>query len=438
MANKNILIGIGVSKDKDSYVAATQAAEQSIKECGGQPTFSFVYTNSNFDQKKILLGINEFLGKNWVGCTVDKQISSKSPYDEDDVVTVMSLRSDYIHFGVGVADNYKKNPSKAGQDAIKEAMKKVKSDKVMDSFIQFTRAKKLDYSQIVKTPPYFIFTIASSQTKQNGAYIGGEETHFLEGILKHTGPHVPVFGVGAGSDFDKFIDSDIKDMGNFQFANGKMYSNAGVVVFTICNTHFEINVTHGYTTTSDFVVVTKIDKTGFEILELNGKEPISEYCRILGIDKKNYLKEPENYSLPRPFGLIALDGKSYIKVAFPNPDNKTLHCTHKLNQNSVMNVLQSHKEGLVSTMTKIIEDSLRHNHGHSVAISLFCNCCSRRLLMKGEEAKASQILNAKHKKVPYFGCYAFSEIGSTKTNIAQVHGETVTSLIIFNELLTEK
>lgn len=437
--NKNVKVGMGSSKLTDPYKAAIEAAKEAIKEFGKEATFSIVYTNSNYDQKEFLKGCNEVLGKNWVGSTVDKQISSKYEFNPETTITILSFYSDYLHFGIGVSENYIKKPKESGSKAIKDAMKNAKADKYVDSYVQFTRTKTKDYSSIVKTPPYFVFAIAGSQTKKNGNYVGGGESGFLEGILQETGPHIPIFGLGSGSDFFKFIDDNTKDLTNYQFAKGKLYENSGIAIFVISNVYFEIEVQHGYEITSDFTVVNKVDKTGFEILELNGnKNPVEEYCRLTKIKKADFLKDPFMYSLKRPFGVVALDNSTYIKEAYPNPDGKTLHCSYKLRYNTVMNILKYNKKKLETTMSKILEESKKENKNKNVAIALFTNCCSRRLLMEGEEDKANNFVLKNNKNIPFFGCYAFSEIGSTKTNIAQVHGETVTSLILYDNLLSDK
>jgi hypothetical protein len=433
--NKNVQVGMGASKNKDPYLAAKEAAKEAIKNLDKEATFSIVYTNSEFDQNLILKGINEILKDKWVGSSVDKQISSKYDYDKNLVVSVVSIYSEYLHFGIGISENCQKNPLKSGAKAIENAMKNAKADKQLDSFIQFTRIKRQDFSNIVKTPPYFIFTILPSQTKEDGKYISGHENEFLSGILQYTGPHLPVFGLGSGSDFDKFLDPNIKNANSYQFANGKLYTNAGVVVFVISDVHFDINVMHPYDITKDFLIVTKIDSTGFEILELNGKEPVNEYCRVLGIKKKDYLKEPEKYVMNRPFGLIALDNSTYIKEAFPNSDGKTLHSQFKLQLNSVLNVSKLNKKRLNNTMGELINSFEKSKKRKKISICLFNNCSSLRFLMNGSEKKVIENLIFFY-DIPFFGCYTFSEIGSTSTNMAQVHGETVTSLIIYDDLLS--
>ena len=99
-----------------------------------------------------------------------------------------------------------------------------------------------------------------------------------------------------------------------------------------------------------------------------------------------------------------------------------------------MNILSYDEKNHFRTMHDTLNEA-SENKG-KIALSLFCNCSTRRLLMKDVEGKMANDLKSKF-KVPFFGLYAFSEIGSTSTSSAQVHGETVTSLIIFDKLLVE-
>ena len=210
-----------------------------------------------------------------------------------------------------------------------------------------------------------------------------------------------------------------------------MFQDAAIVTFVISNLYFENNVKHGYLTTENFAAVTKLDKTGYEILEINGKEAVAEYCRLTGISKETYLKDPFKYSLVRPFGLISLEGNAYIKEALPNPDGKSFHSTLMCYKNTIMNILKYDEKKHKTTITEIINESKKGK----ISVALFCNCSTRRLIHKDEGGIINRLV--KSSKVPFFGMYNFSEIGSTKTSSAQVHGETVTSLTIYDQLLVE-
>lgn len=434
MANKkNIEIGIGVSYNKDPYKAAIEASRKSLENCY-KPNLSIVYTNSEFDQKEFLRGVNSVLGTNWIGVSADKIFTSDSGYDTKIMISVLSIASEYMHFSVSVADDYRKNPQKKAYDAVKSAVENIRADKYVDAYIQFTRTKKKDYGNIIRNPPYFILTYIGGARIINDKPVAGKESEFISGILDYTGPHIPVFGGSASSSFEEYFKNKAY---NYQFANGKLYENAAIVVFVVCNLHFTTLVAHGYFTTKDFAAITKIDNTGYEILEINGKEPISEYARLLGVSKQNYLKDQSKYSLSRPFGLLQADGTTFVKEALPNPDNKTMHSTFHLHQNSIMNILDFNKKRTLETLKNSVDEMSKEKKNLQPELALFCCCSGRRPLVKNIESVDLNNLKKKYKNLPVFGFYSFSEVGSSKSSSAQSHSQTVTSLMIYNELLTD-
>ncbi len=434
----NLSVGIGSSSNEDPYLAAKEAAKISLsKEKKIEPTFSIVYTDPRADQNEIARGINEIIGKNWAGASVDKQISSNVVEDKNTVVSIITFFSDYLSFGVSVTDNYRESPVVAGRNTAMDAIKNLHIDKNVDSYIQFARSKTQDYSSLIKVRPYIIMCFVGGEYKQNGEYVSGKEASFLEGIVDYTGPNIAMFGLSAGSDFQEFLDPNSKSVRNYQFANGDVYTDAGVVLFINSNVYFEVGIEHSYNTTSDYAAITKIDKNGNDILELNGKEPVAEYCRITNISKKKYLEDPFAFSLKRPFGSIALDGSSYIREALPNPDGKTLHSTYKLKKNMILNILKHDQKSLYTKMSDVIDESLKENKKRKMAVALFTNCSSRRLLMNFHEEKANKIVVDRHKDIPFFGCYSFGEIGSSKTSAGRLNGETITTLIFYDNLLIE-
>ncbi len=429
---KTISVGIGYSLNKDPFNAAVEACKKAIGECG-KPDFSIVYTNSEYTQKEFLKGANSVLGTNWIGVSTDK-IFTNDGYSPDITIAVLSIKSEYIHFSISVADNYRSNPQKKAYTAVRQAVESIRADKYVDAYIQFTRTKTKDYGNIIRNPPYFILTFISGAKFVKGKAVAGKESEFISGLLDYTGPHTPVFGGSASSSFEEYFKNKAN---NYQFANGKIYENAAIVVFVVCNLHFSTLVAHGYYATKDFAAITKIDKSGYEILEINGKEPINEYAHLLGVSKEKYLKDQSKFSLSRPFGLLQADGTTFVKEALPNPDNKTMHSTFKLHQNSIMNILNFNNKRTLETLKNSVDEMLREKKGKHSVLALFCACSGRRPLAKDIEKKDLANLKKKYKSLPVFGFYSFSEVGSSKSSSAQCHSQTVTSLMIYNELLTE-
>lgn len=433
MVKRNILVGIGNSKKKNPYEAAKEAVAEALQTCP-KPTFSIVYTNSDLDQNGFLKGLNEILGTNWVGCSADKMFNSKAGYDPELSISVLCMQSEYMHFSVEVAEKYRDEPKKKGFQAAEKAIQNIKGNNYLDAYIQFTRAKKEDYSNIVRNPPYFILTFISGAQIIKEKNVAGEETEFLEGILDYASTSIPIFGGSASSSFEKYFEGIAS---NCQFAKGRLYKDSAIVVFVISNLHFSTMITHGYETTKDFAAITKIDKTGYEILEINGKEPVAEYAKLIGVSKEKYLKNPERHSLSRPFGTIQEDGASYIKEALPNPNGKTMHSTFKLYRNAMLNVLKINEKQTVNASKNALDLINAEKNNSEPAIAFFCNCSGRRMLENNIENKDLLNLRKKHNTTNFFGFYSFGEIGSSKINSAQLHSQTVSVLGIYNKIITE-
>jgi len=433
MMGEYITVGMGASRNKDARQAAIEAATQAVKDLPKAPTCSLVFARADLDPDAVCAGINSVLGKNWIGVSSDKQFNNANGYHPDTSVSVLSICTDYLHFGVSIAENYRRNPEKSAQKAAREAIARCKADKFVDSYIQFTRAKKKDYGCIIRTPPYFMLAFLTGAKIKNGKVVPGHEAEFLNGILNETGPHIPMFGGSASSSFEDYFKGKAD---NFQFAYGKVYRDSAILVFVVSDLVFYTQVKHGYDASKLFAAVTKLDKSGYDILELNGREPIAEVARLLGMRKKEYLKKAEDLSLRRPLGLVQVEGTAYVKEALPNPDGKTLHSTFKLYPNSILNVLEFNKEKTLNTIKTCLTEAIAEQHGTKPALGLFCVCSGRRPLIKNIESKE---LNAakKFRKIPLFGFYSFSEVGSTKKTSAQSHSQTVTSLLIYDKLLSD-
>ncbi len=328
---KNIFVGLGISKSKDGYLAATEASRQALKECKTtEPTFSFVFVDSRYDPNQVLRGINSVLGKNnWVGCSTDRQLNNKIIYTEDPTITVVCIKTDYMHFGVGAVDDYRKDTPKKGIKAVKEAISKVKVDQYISPYIQFRRAQLKDYSDIVKTPPYFILAFMSgTYFDKKKQVVMGKETEFIEGVLSITGANIPVFGSVSNSDFGKFMKDAVAS--NWQYANGELLRDGGIVVFVVSSLYFSHALEHGYSDTDVVAMITKVDPSGHIVQEINGKPSVDEYCRLVGINKQKFLKDPYKYTLTKSLAVIDSGGQSYIKAMGTTPDGKYLFSQAKL------------------------------------------------------------------------------------------------------------
>jgi hypothetical protein len=431
---KNIQIGIGISKNDNSMIAAREAAQMAIQECGKMPTFSIAYVDSKYDPSEVLAGLNEILGDKWIGASTDSQFTSKEGYN-DKSIAVLAISSDYLRFSTGVFDNYRADPLKAGEEAIKNAMSNIKIDSYIDPYIQFRRTQTKSFNDIVRTPPYFILTLICGAKYQDGKPIPGKETEFLEGIYNVTGPNIPIIGASASTNFEEYQ----RNISNgFVFAQGKLYYDAGVTVFVVSNLYFAYTLVHGYARSSKVALITKLDQSGHNIEEIDGKPAVEQYSALLGVSKEEFLKNPYAYTLPRPLGLIDPTGSLFIKEAVPNPDGMTMYCLCKLAEDSAVNIVDFDKEKTVNAISQAIQDAdLNKEQADQKAIGLCFSCCGRKAMLGKEVDSEIAAVKSKFPNLPFFGFHSFGEIGAKPNKPSQTVNQSVSVLLIFDRLLTE-
>ncbi|MEM4267653.1 MAG: FIST N-terminal domain-containing protein [Candidatus Woesearchaeota archaeon] len=434
MTRKYVFTGIGVSANEDSYQAAKEAAKEARDKCGKEPIFSIVYVDSKYNPEQVNIGIKEVLQNNWIGCSTDTQFTNTHGY-KDRCISVFCIFSQYLHFSVGVVDNYRENPLKAGEQAIIRAMQDIKIDSYIDPYLQFKRTQTKSFSDIVRNPPYFILTLLSGAKYIDGKPVPGMETEFLEGIYNITGPNIPIIGASASTNFEeykKFIGN------NFQFANGNVYYNSGIAVFVVSNLYFSYTLLHGYTKTDKVALLTKLDQTGHLIKEINGRSAVDEYSRLLGVSKDEFLKNPFFYTLSRPIGLIDPTGTLYIKEAVPSSDGETMYSLCKLLENSAINIVNYSPQATLTTIVdSISEGVLLNNFSGEIGFALIFSCCGRKALLGTDVSSEINEVTKKFVDLPFCGFHSFGEIGARPNRPSQAVNQSVSTLIVFDRLLTE-
>ncbi|HLC37874.1 MAG TPA: FIST N-terminal domain-containing protein [Candidatus Norongarragalinales archaeon] len=434
---KYISVGVGTSFNSEPFKAGKEAAEASLKNADAKKgTFSIAFVDSRYSNpEKILEGINSVLGKAWIGCSVDRQFNDEEGYIENKAVTVTTIVTEYMHFGVGYVNNYRSDPADSGKKAIQMAISNIKIDQYIDPYIQFRRTKTKTFADIVRTPPYFILTIPSGTYFENKQVVMGRETEFIEGILDVTGASVPIFGFVSNSDFDKFMKEGVGD--NFQFADGKLLQKGGICVFVVSNLYFSHGLAHGYITTDKYAMITKLDPSGHIVKEINGKPSVDEYCRLVGIKKEEFLKDPYKYTLTRSIAVIDSEGENYIKAMGTTPDGKYLFSQAKLAPRSGVGIVTFDKKTVLSGIVEAMDKANKNLKDKVPAIVLAASCSARRAVLGADVPLEIKAFKKAYRKVPCVGFFTFGEIGSNKNKACQLNEQTITLLTIYDDLITE-
>jgi len=435
----NISVGIGVSDLQDGYQAAISAAKQAVNQAtkGEKPTFSLVFVSSRYNSQidKVVKGINKILGtKNWVGCTSDRELNSVLGYCEG-TVEVLAIKTKYMYFGVGVAENYRKNPIESGKKATIEAINNCPVERSKFATVQFMRSTKKNFIDVVRNPPFFVLTLIGGTFYKNKVAIPGLETEFLNGIFDALGPNIFIVGGSASSEFEN-LSKYVAE--NYQFANGKVYSDAAVVVFIVSDLYFSYGLEHGYDPTSRIALLSELDGNGRVIKKLNGNFAVDEYCRMLGINKNDFLKNPWKYTFTNPFGTIDSDGNIYLRTLAVNPDKKSFTTIPKLVENSFVDIATFNERKVINAMNDAIRQARQGYEKNRIAFILVFSCSARRVILNKKNIdKSLEIVKKEHGNPHLFGFYTFGEIGARKDRAVKFNNQTVTVLIVYDKLLVE-
>ena len=431
---KYIEAGTGASSDPNPAAAGRNAARQALEELGKKPDFAFVFCHGatfakrDEDVTALVSAVDAELKKKnpncrWVGCTTDGEISDKGCFFNSCVV--MALTSEHISFGIGVGDNAVKDFFSAGKRAAEAATADLRLiDSYLERYMQFLALKRKQPQELLKIKPYILLTIFPGPVRN---YSPNEED-MLEGIKGVTGI-LPLIG-GSASDSAMFRQT-------YQFANGRAYKDACIVVALMSDLKLAFSIRHGLTPTKKQALVTKAE--GNTVFTLSGKPAAKVYAKMLGFSMPELKKKLFDVVIQWPFGITDPLGQYWIKTPFQiNPDN-SLTFLNKVPQNSLLVFMYSNpKTSLAATETAIAD--IKEKLGGSPALVLAFDCGSRPRMLQNNGCPPDAEHKIFRKELPdshIIGAYTHGEQALIPSGTIGQHNQTIVLLGIANELISE-
>jgi len=445
---KNISVGIGISDLQNGYQAAISAAKQAAMQSskGKKPSFSLVFVSSKYNPKikEVVKGINIILGNNWIGCTTDKELNSIIGYSEG-TIEVLCIDTKYMHFGIGISEDYRKNPAEEAKKATMKAIENCPAERSRFATAQFMRGTKKGFAEIVRNPPYFVYfvlTFIGGTYYKNKKAIPGMESEFLEGIKSVIGSFLPIIGASASSDIEKMLNFNAE---NYVFANGKYYKDGAVVCFVVSELYFSYGFSHSYIPTDIRGIITKTSKDKKIIEEINDKPAVEEFRKgVLKIRKKFSLDELfekifarkyENVLLFIKYPALIIDsfGNSYPLAFRPDPEGKVIISPQRIDKN-ISFVLGKYNKNKATEETPDSIKKMIKNIGTPIFCLIF-SCAARGFLLHKSGLMNKFVNNLNNTLQSYLGFYANGEIGGTKE--FRFIGFSDTYLVVFDKIITE-
>jgi len=431
----SFLSGTGMSKNNNSYAAAKDAAQQSIKGLNGKkPTLSYVFFSGDHDPYELTRGLKEVLGDSeFVGGLGDRVIYEDQVIEKG--VVVASIQSDFMHVGIASADNTSENSFETAKKVTKDALAKLSIDSYIDPYMQALRMKGGDIRGIVKIQPYYInvFTNGFKLPKM------GEENKVILGISEIVGRQIPIWG---GS-FETALEKVLTKYEIYSLHSGKVLKDGLIVVFTVTSLLYGYSMAHGAKKIGELDVISKTSMGGYVVEEISGQTPVDWYAKKLKMDKKKFVDNVMTLGLTQrwPIGMVDNLGNVIIRGGGvpTGPKGESLAYVAPLVEGAPIYLMDGDPKNLFKATEQIVNNIQQYTEEkESPKLMLVTSCLTRRGVMQDKFPNDLKNLKKGFGGATLIGFTTSGEIGSTSGDLANCHHLTNNVFVFYNKLLTSK
>jgi hypothetical protein len=398
----DLLVGVGRSRERDSFTAGKQAATEAKQSHGASPEVLIIFGAPVFAHRQLLAGISSVMGEvPMLGGTTAGEISSKG-FATDSVV-VMALSSDTLQFTTGIGLDMSKGEQVCSRQML---------DSIRDQ-ISFDNALSL-------------------LVLPNG--MGGDGVEVIKGLQSVLGDEFEIIGGYLGDDTD--FNS------TFQYHNGNVYRDAIVGLMICGDGSFTtgVGVRSGFESIGNRLYCTEAEKN--VVASFDNEPALTLYQELLGEERSQRLP---GICLEYPFGLIdekvSIAGKEYFQLRCGlsvDHRKKTITLAGSIPEGSAI-TLTTASRGDIINGAKLAAEQARESLGRATPRAILMFSCVGRKLVLGrrtqEEVKAvKQVLG---EEIPLIGFYTYGEIGpidkrEKRLATSKFHNETVVLWVLGN------
>ena len=387
-----IKVGVGKSKELDSFAAGALAAHKAVDQLGSSDAgIGFCFASSRFDHTQLIRGIKSVLPNvPLVGCTTAGEITSDGPDKKS--VTVLLIQSDSLHTAIGLGKNISKDSRKAGQEVAHETLVKTRQGL-----------------------PRHAFMMLSDGLNGNGVEI-------IRGVQEVLGTSFPIVGGSSADDFS--FNS------TFQYFDENIYQDSVCGILFSGDISVGIGARHGWYPLGKPRIVTEAAHN--IIKKLDGKPAARIYEDYFGKRVADLSNEPmARMSVMYPLGMsIPEEEECIIRNAMRVDEDGALICAGEVPKGSEIRVMMGSKETALKAAKKASEIALGALRRRKASLVFVFDSVSRERLFGRKSKEEIEIVKKTFgDDTPIVGFYTYGEqapLGAT-INLGQTffHNETI-------------
>ena len=390
-------VGMGLSTQKDSFLATKEALQQAIKSIKQERIdLAVIFSSMEFAHSITVKTITSLLGEVAViGCTSTAIITNRGIFKHGLAVMLINFSTEtYFHAAV-VKDINLKNPLSAGEEL----------------------GERLLYS--VKDTRRDLAVILSDGLMEDG---GG----FIAGLQERLGKSFPLIGASASNSLRSFK--------TFIYSNQDVSTNAACGILWGGKLNFGLGIKHGWRPLGKPRNVTKAK--GNVVYEIEGDYAARVYEEYLACDLEQLKKELNRVSIFYPMGLYLPGEEEYLLrniIAIQN--DGSLLCQGNIPANSQIRLMIGTKESCLTATKEAIDEAKKGLLGRKSEFVLVFDSISRYILLGRDANKELEIIRSEFgKETPIIGFYTYGEQAPSRTishqGKAYSHNQTITILAI--------
>lgn len=387
-----IRVGIGTSKEIESFAAGALAVQSALDQMGeSDPNILFCFASARFDHKQLIKGLKSVVyNVPLIGCTTAGEITTDGPNTKS--VCILALKSNTLHAALGLGKKVSISSRTAGQEVARDTVVKTRKGAIRHAFMMMPDGLK------------------------------GNGVEIIRGAQEVLGTSFPIVGGSAADDF--------LFQNTFQYYEDSVYEDCvGGVLFS-GDISVGIGARHGWYPLGKPRIVTEADHN--IIKKLDGKPAARIYEDYFGKRVADLRNEPmARMSVMYPLGMsIPEEEECIIRNALRVDENGALICAGEVPCGSEIRVMMGSKETALKAARKAAELALGGLRKKKANLVFIFDSVSRERLFGRKAAEEIDVVRSIFgKDTPIIGFYTYGEqapLGAT-INLGQTffHNETI-------------